>query len=372
MSALDVLDFELPAALEAGEPPESRGLARDQVRLMVTRRADDSLRHTRFDRIGEALAPGDVLVINTSGTLKAALPATLRIPQGRGRRAAADRGPDLAIHLSTRLPADLWLVEVRQPDGHGSRPFAQACAGDVFDLPGAGAVALHAPYRRDPGQDPGAPACGSRLWVASVFLPPELPSWEPYLEAHGAPIRYGYARDAWPAAAYQTVYATEPGSAELPSAGRAFTPELLTKLVARGIQLAPLILHTGVSSPEDHEPPYEEFYRVAPSTARQVTAARRDGKRIVAVGTTALRALETVTDERGETHPGEGWTRLVITPSQPIRSIDGLLTGLHEPRASHLAILEALCGRPHLKLGYEAALAEGYLWHEFGDLHLIL
>lgn len=359
---MNVLDFDLPATLEAGEPPEARGLARDQVRLMTTWRRDDAVRHLRFDGIGGVLAAGDVLVINTSGTLKAALPATRR----------GDPDAAYAVHLSTRLPADLWLVEVRVPEGHASRPFAHACAGDVFDLPGGAAVALHAPYRREPGQDPGAPACGSRLWVASVFLPAEAPTWAGYLEAHGTPIRYGYARAAWPAEAYQTVYATEPGSAELPSAGRAFTPALITALVAQGVQVAPLVLHTGVSSPEEHEPPYEEHYRVPAATARTVTAARRDGRRVIAVGTTVLRALETVTDERGETHPGEGWTRLVITPDRPIRSIDGLLSGLHEPKASHLAILEALCGRPHLEVAYRAALAERYLWHEFGDLHLIL
>jgi S-adenosylmethionine:tRNA ribosyltransferase-isomerase len=301
-------------------------------------------------------------VLNTSGTLKAALPATRR-----GGDPTA-----YAVHLSTRLPADMWLVEVRLPEGHGSKPFPRACAGDVFDLPGGAAVALHAPYHRAPGADPGAPACGSRLWVATVFLPADEPTWAGYLDAHGAPIRYGYAKDAWPAEAYQTVYATEPGSAELPSAGRAFTPALITSLVARGVQVAPLLLHTGVSSPEDHEPPYEEFYRVPAATARQVTAARRDGRRIVAVGTTALRALETVTDERGETHPGEGWTRLVIRPDTVIRSIDGMLTGLHEPKASHLAILEALAGRPHLEVAYRAALDGGYLWHEFGDLHLLM
>ncbi len=361
---MNVMEFELPAALEAGEPPEARGLARDQVRLMTTWRHEDAVRHLRFDGLGDVLQEGDVVVINTSGTLKAALPAT--------RRSAEKDLVDYAIHLSTRLPADLWLVEVRLPEGHGSRPFPHACAGDVFDLPGGAAAALHAPYRREAGADPTAPACGSRLWVASVFLPVASPTWDGYLETHGAPIRYGYARGAWPAEAYQTVFATEPGSAELPSAGRAFTPALITALVARGVQVAPLVLHTGVSSPEEHEPPYEEHYRVPAATARMVTAARRDDRRVIAVGTTVLRALETVTDERGETHPGEGWTRLVITPDRQIRSIDGLLTGLHEPKASHLAILEALCGRRHLEVAYRAALAEGYLWHEFGDLHLIL
>ena len=209
----------------------------------------------------------------------------------------------------------------------------------------------------------------TRLWIARLHLP--CP-WQEYLERFGAPIRYKYVAQPWPADSYQNVYATEPGSAEMPSAGRAFTPELITRLVARGIQVAPLILHTGVASLEDHEPPYEEYYRVPDSTARLVEATRAAGGRVVAVGTTVVRALETITDEMGRLHPGEGWTELVITPSRGLRAVNAMLTGLHEPKATHLAMLEALAGREHLKLTYAEALRQGYLWHEFGDLHLIL
>jgi S-adenosylmethionine:tRNA ribosyltransferase-isomerase len=162
------------------------------------------------------------------------------------------------------------------------------------------------------------------------------------------------------------------GSAEMPSAGRAFTPELITRLVAQSVQIAPLILHTGVASLEDHEPPYEEFYRVPTATAQIVTAARQAHKRIIAVGTTVIRALETVTDAEGVTHPGEGWTSVIITPKRGIHAVNGMLTGLHEPRATHLAMLEALTGREHLHITYQEALEHNYLWHEFGDLHLIL
>ncbi len=158
----------------------------------------------------------------------------------------------------------------------------------------------------------------------------------------------------------------------MPSAGRAFTPELITRLVAGGVQVAPLLLHTGVASLEEHEPPYEEFYRVPPETARLVNAARERGKRVVAVGTTVVRALETVADPDGTAHPGEGWTTLVIGPERGLRAVDALLTGLHEPRATHLAMLEALAGREHLRTVYGEALRERYLWHEFGDLHLLL
>lgn len=162
------------------------------------------------------------------------------------------------------------------------------------------------------------------------------------------------------------------GSAEMPSAGRAFTPELITSLVAHGIQIAPLLLHTGVASLEEHEPPYEEYYRVMPTTAHTVNAARAEGRRVIAVGTTVIRALETVTDTNGITHPGEGWTRVVITPERGIRAVRGLLTGLHEPQATHLLMLAALASPAHLKLTYREALSKGYLWHEFGDLHLLL
>jgi len=196
---------------------------------------------------------------------------------------------------------------------------------------------------------------------------------EDYLERYGFPIRYSYVKQSWPTNYYQTVYVTEKGSAEMPSAGRAFTPELITRLVARGVQFAPLLLHTGVASLEEHEPPYEEYYRVPPETARMVNAAHASGKRVIAVGTTVVRALETVTDVEGITYSGEGWTRLVVTPQIGIHAVNALLTGLHEPRATHLAMIEALAaGSEHLQITYAEALREGYLWHEFGDLHLIL
>jgi S-adenosylmethionine:tRNA ribosyltransferase-isomerase len=232
-------------------------------------------------------------------------------------------------------------------------------------LPGGATAMLLTPYRQreQPAKD------RTRLWLAALDVPRPL---NDYVARRGFPIRYGYVRQPWPLDYYQTVYATEVGSAEMPSAGRAFTPELITRLIAQGVQIVPLVLHTGVASLEDHEPPYEEYYRVSPETARAVNAAREARQRVIAVGTTVVRALETVTDVGGVTHSGEGWTALVVTPERGIRAVNGLLTGLHEPRASHLAMLEALAGREHLRLAYNEALRRGYLWHEFGDLHLIL
>ncbi len=354
---IGTLDFALPSHLEAGEPPEARGLARDEVRLMVSYSSDDRVVHRAFHDLPDVLAPGDVLVVNTSGTMNAALRATRR------------DGHPVELHLSTRLPADLWIVEPREPAGNTTKRLflPVAAGGDTLLLPGGGAATLHVPYHHDRAAlRDGAPP---RLWIATLDLPCPLAD---YLAAHGFPIRYGYVRENWPISYYQTVYATEVGSAEMPSAGRAFTAELLTALVARGVVVAPLLLHTGVASPEEHEPPYEEYYRVPSTTARLVNAARGAGRRVVAVGTTAVRALETVADEEGVVHPGEGWTRLVVTPERGPRAVTALLTGLHEPRSSHLMMLEALAGRAHLAHTYQEALREGYLWHEFGDLHLML
>ena len=372
---LSSLDFDLPPELEAGAPPEARGLERDEVRLMVSYKNDGRVVHSRFRDLPGFLRAGDVLVINTSGTMNAAI------------EAEREDGTALELHLSTRLPANLWTVEVRTLEGSDTGSFRGArTGGERLRLPDGALATLHAPYPND--------IPGSRLWISTLDLPDPL---DEYLDRHGFPIHYSYVQESWPSEYYQTVYATETGSAEMPSAGRAFTPELITNLVARGVQVAPLLLHAGVASLEADEPPYEEFYRVPNETARLINAARATGCRVVAVGTTVVRALETVTDESGTTHPGEGWTGLVVTPERGIYSVDAMLTGLHEPRSTHLAMLQALVeggqvrtpiGRPgaapsskcclaltgeeHLKVAYAEALSEGYLWHEFGDLHLIL
>lgn len=348
--AIDGLDFELPPELEASEPPEARGLARDDVRLLVSYRTGNSVTHARFHELPRFLASGDVLVINTSGTLMASLEA---------RRAD---GTLLELHLSTETQIGLWILELRRPADRGSRPMWDAEPGETLSLPAGGTAVLHTPL---PGQDVQRP----RLWVASLRLPETVNT---FLARYGSPIRYGYVNQAWSSEYYQTVYATEAGSAEMPSAGRAFTAQLITRLVAGGVLVVPLLLHTGVASVELGEPPYDEYYRVSADTARVVNAAKALGRRVVAVGTTVVRALETVTDRDGVTHPGEGWTREVITPQRGVRAVDGLLTGLHEPRATHLAMLEAIAGREHLRVAYAQALAERYLWHEFGDLHLLL
>lgn len=351
--ALGSSDFVLPAELEASEPPEARGLARDQVRLLVTAGAGKA-EHAVFRQLPDFLQAGDLLVINTSATLPAAL---------TGQR---EDGSAVEVHLSTRLPAGMWSAELRQPAVRASRAFYGGRAGEVIGLPGGGQLKLYAPYSEDRRIHKGDRV---RLWVARLAAPL---SWADYLHAHGFPIRYEYMEQSWPLAYYQTAFAVEPGSAEMPSAGRPFTPELITRLVANGVQIAPLVLHTGVASLEEGEPPYAEYYRVPEPTAQQINHVRATGGRVVAVGTTVVRAVESVVDDRGRIRGGEGWTRLVIGEEHRPRAIDGLLTGFHEPRASHLQMLQALAGNEHLGRAYEEALTAGYLWHEFGDIHLIL
>jgi S-adenosylmethionine:tRNA ribosyltransferase-isomerase len=188
------------------------------------------------------------------------------------------------------------------------------------------------------------------------------------LHEHGDPIRYRYVSAPWRLSAYRTTYADTPGSAEMPSAGRALTPRVFRRLRSRGVEVAPLVLHTGVSSLESGDPPYPEWYDVPRATAATVEAAKRNGRRVVAVGTTAVRALESVV----ETGRLTGWTDLLITPARGVSTVDGVLSGWHEPVASHLMMLEAVAGRALLEASYAEAVKTGYRWHEFGDLHLIL
>lgn len=349
------LVFTLRPEMEAQEPPEARGLSRDQVRLLISYGRGERILNAQFTNLPEYLSSGDLLVVNTSGTMNAALHAT---------------GPDakeLELHLSTHLPANLWVVELRQLDGNATLPYYGARSGDELLLAEDGRVVLHTPYRADQrrrGSD--APV---RLWVATLEIPRPL---EDFLDRYGFPIRYKYVREQWPLSYYQTMFARERGSSEMPSAGRAFTPALVERLKARGVQIQSLLLHVGVASLESHEPPYEEYYRVSVETAQAVNQARSQGRRVIAVGTTVVRALESSADDDGVVHCGEGYTDLVIDSQRGVRVVSGLITGLHEPRSSHLMMLEAIAGRQHVRRAYEEALRAGYRWHEFGDLHLIL
>jgi len=350
--AFDPDHFELPHQLEATEPPEARGIGRDEVRLLVARRAPGGveLEHRHFSDLPSVLEAGDVVVVNTSATLAASIPGVT----GDGQPAA--------VALSGRLPDGTWAIELRHRhpgpgDAYETSPWLDARSGVLVHLPEGGRAQLT------------RPVFGNRLWSSKLSLPNPLLV---YLARHGRPVRYSYVTDEWPISAYQTVFAEEPGSAEMPSAARPFSSELVTRLVSRGVVIAPFVLHCGVSSPEAHEPPQAEWFRVGADTARLVNSAHEAGHRVIAVGTTAVRALETVAGADGRVHAEEGWTDLVIGPAHQIRAVDGLVTGWHEPGASHLALLKAIGGQELIAASYAEAITSHYLWHEFGDSHLIL
>jgi S-adenosylmethionine:tRNA ribosyltransferase-isomerase len=343
--------FNLPPELSAKEPPERRGIARDRVRLLVIDRARHEVEHTRFDHLGEYLRAGDLLVFNSSRTLPAAL-------DGCG----APAGPCIELRLAEHLPDDTWLAlllcQRGDPFGCGLRAGMQIVFGEKLT-----AAVLE--------QDKRIP----RLWRVRFSL-----TGAELLDALyklGRPVRYEYVAAPWDLDYYQTVYAREPGSAEMPSAGRAFTWQLLFDLRRRGVRIAYIVLHTGLSSYMDDEldaqhPASEEEFLIGPQAAEEINRARSLGHRIIAVGTTVVRALESVADEDGLIRPGRGYTSLRITAAHRLAAVDGLLTGLHEPEASHLDLLTAFLPADTIRAAYEDAVQRGYLWHEFGDLNLIV
>ncbi len=342
--------FELPEGSEATEPPEARGLPRDGVRLLVA--GPDTIEDTRFQHLGEHLEPGDLLVVNTSATRAAAIDGV------------HERLGPVVVHLSTELSDGVWVVEVRTAPDAAAR-IRTCVAGDRIRTAGP-ELTLAAPY------GPHGQRKGSRLWRTEPLEPVALGNT---LAAHGRPIRYGYLERPWPLTSYQTVFADprETGaSAEMASAGRPFSTDLVTRLVSAGIRLAPITLHAGVSSLESGEAPPAEPYRVPESTAALVNWTRRTGGRVVAVGTTVTRALESATGPDGRVRPARGWTDLVISRERPVRVVNGLITGWHDPQASHLLMLEAVAGAELVRRAYEQALKSKYLWHEFGDSCLFL
>ncbi|MGI8708165.1 MAG: S-adenosylmethionine:tRNA ribosyltransferase-isomerase [Actinomycetota bacterium] len=343
-SSLVRASFEIPDDRAAAEPPEMRGLERDGVRLLVAGPSGTS--HTTFKEISRYLRRGDLVVVNTSATLPAAI---------EGERRAGRR---VAVHFSNLLDDGTWTVELRSPDASG--PLLDGTSGERIRLEGGAQLEILSAHSGPEGR--------SRL----VRVTTTTDCVEEYLEAFGRPIAYTYSKGRHPLSMYQTVFARDPGSAEMPSAGRPFTTDLVTRMVTQGIVFAPILLHAGVSSLERGESPLPERYRVAAETARLVNETRRAGGSVIAVGTTVTRALETVTDEDGSVRPGEGWTDLVLSPARRARAVDGLITGWHTSDASHQLLLEAVAGGDLVDRAYAAALRTGYLWHEFGDSCLLL
>ncbi|HEX8903273.1 MAG TPA: S-adenosylmethionine:tRNA ribosyltransferase-isomerase, partial [Longimicrobiaceae bacterium] len=273
---LRTLDFELPDELSAREPPEARGIPRDRVRLMVTEGDGERIAHARFRDLPSFLSPGDLVVVNASATINAAVD---------GMRERGDGDEEIVVHVSSPTEDGRWVIELRRVAGDAHEPLLDAAPGERIRLRGGGMATLAAPYLPRGGEtSPGR----VRLWVAEMECAGGV---ERYLAEHGSPIRYRYVPRAWPLEYYQTVFAAEPGSAEMPSAGRAFTHETVRALRAKGVGIAPLVLHTGVASLEADEPPYPERYRVPAATAEAVARTRAGGGRVIAVGTTVVRAL---------------------------------------------------------------------------------
>ncbi len=343
------ISFAFDDDLAATEPPEAApGADRNTVRLLASCGSRPPSHH-RFDDLPRLLRPGDLLVVNDSATMAAAIDGVV------------DDGERIRVHISTELPSSLWLVEIRTPVGDGTTvPDPTDRAGQTVRA--AGGLTARLLQRLDGS---------ARLWVAALSWPGRRPLAE-YLAVHGRPIRYAYVSRDWPIESYRTVFGRRAGSAEMPSASRPFTDRTVTDLVTAGVAIAPLTLHTGVSSLEAGESPYPERFEVPAATARLVDHTRRSGGRVVAVGTTVVRALESVVDDRGLVHPGSGWTDVVVGPDRGASSVDGLLTGWHEPTASHLSMLEAITSVAALQAAYDEAVASRYRWHEFGDVHLVL
>jgi S-adenosylmethionine:tRNA ribosyltransferase-isomerase len=332
----------LPPALRAARPAARRGVRRDRVRLLVVDRAAGSIRHSRFDRLPDLLGPGDLLVVNTSRVLPAAVAAVRSSGDPVQLRPCVRRGREW----------DALAVQVAPP--HANVPLQP---GETLHV---GEAALRVRGRR---QDI------SLLWRLELDSAADLE----LILRHGEPIRYSYVPEPVPLDAYQPVYASRPGSAESPSAGLPLSWELLRTVRERGAGLADLVLHTGLSSYQDDDFDlehrlYEEWFELGEATADAVNRADR----VIAVGTTVVRALETAAGEDGRIRAASGWTRLQIGPETPLRAVDALLTGMHEPQASHFDLLRAFLPESLLERAYREAIAAGYLWHEFGDAALVL
>lgn len=337
------LDFTRPIELQAARPPEARGIARDGVKLLVS--TPDGHHHSRLANLANFLNPGDLLVVNRSATLPASLSADGAF------------GPFL-LNLSTRYGESLWLTEPRWSfDRPGPLPLDPGTEATVAGLQ----TTFLAPY-------PGL----SRLWFVRF-----KGNITEAMQRYGEPIRYGYAEKPYPLEHYQTVFADTPGSAEMPSAARPFTPRVVRCLAEKGVNIASITLHTGVSSLELTEgdltnqtlPP--EPFEVSAATATLINETVAKGGRVIAVGTTVVRALETSWDGEKAT-PSRGFTRHFVHPGCRVNVVHALISGFHDPKASHLAMLYALAGRDLIAEAYSVAVGAGYLWHEFGDSHLIL
>ncbi len=322
--------------IEATEPPEYRGIARDGVRLLVTDRRARTHVNARFFDLPSLLRPGDLLVVNDSATVPAAIVA---------RRGGGERVP---LHVSTAIDERLWTAE----------PRGLVAAGETLALPDGATATMLAPV------DPERP----RVWYVAFRLPAPMYA---YLAEHGSPIAYAYLQRSFPLRDYQTVFARTIGSSEMPSAARPFTNAVLANLRERAVELATVTLHCGVASFEAPERPGSERFSVSSEAAARINAARREGRRVIAVGTTVVRALESAATGGGVT-AASGWTDLVVDESYRLKAVDALLSGFHDAGATHMSMLRAFADAELLEDAYAKAGDRGYRCHEFGDVHLIV
>jgi S-adenosylmethionine:tRNA ribosyltransferase-isomerase len=317
-------------------------MRRDHVRLLVLDRQRRQATHTRFDRIGEYLQPADLLVVNSSRTLPAAVPAV------------REDGTVVQLRPCVRRRGQ-WDALAVEPES----PFAN--------------VKLRAGERLRISTTMTAEVIGRRPDIRLLWRLAVSSDGLAEIEAVGEPIRYSYLAKKVSLDYYQNVYAGRAGSAEMASAGRPFSRELMSRLRTGGIDTAEILLHTGLSSFQDdafdaEHHMYEEWFEVGAPAAAAINAAAR----VVAVGTTVVRALESAVDSAGSVREMRDWTNLAVGAGTRIRAVGALITGLHEPTASHLDLLRAFVDEPLLVRAYDEAVEQGYLWHEFGDSMLIV
>jgi S-adenosylmethionine:tRNA ribosyltransferase-isomerase len=350
-------DFALPEGLIAQDPAPER----DASRLLVLDRRTGALEHRRFRDLPDLLLPGDLLLTNRSRVFPARL---------LGRRGG---GGEAEILLVRRLAAHEWLALVRP--GRRLRP------GAVVDIaPGFAAEILPTPPASAVSRSAGAPeASPGPLRRVRLHASPGTP--DEAVDRHGhVPLPPYIRRSDRPGdlERYQTIYAREPGSVAAPTAGLHFTPALFDALAARGIETASLVLHVGpgtfrpveVDDVREHRVDPERF-TIPPETAAAFARARAEGRRIVAVGTTVTRSLESATDEAGRVRPGDGETSLVVVPGYRFRAVDALVTNFHLPRSSLLLLVSAFAGRERLLAAYAAAISHRYRFYSYGDATLI-
>ncbi len=339
----DSHDFFLPDYLNASLPPERRGIRRDQVRMMVLERETGHVSHDRFFQLENYLNSGDVLVLNNSRTI----PAAFKADWVRGGKVI---GSDVELRLARKRTGAVWEVLSTQPN---------VKQGDFFKI----SASLEAKVVGEVFKSP--------LLIMQFSLQGE--EFYDAIYSVGYPVRYEYIKIPWQLDYYQTVFASQPGSIEMPSAGRAFSWEILMKLQEKGVKVVYLQLHTGLSyllddqNPHSPEELYEE-YSISQEAMDEIWKAKAEGGKIIAGGTTAVRALETAAAKSLL----NGWTNLYVTSEYQLQLVDGIITGFHEPKASHLDMLSAFVNEAALFKAYTAAIEKHYLWHEFGDINLII